>query len=175
VKGRAYLLAEFGHATPFVAAARALSADGVVIADAFTPFPLPDLDRYLVRAPSRVPWITGAGAVVGALTGYLMQWYSAVIDYPIDVGGRPTNSWPSFLPVTFELAVLFGAFAAFFGMLALNGLPRLHHPLFAAERFSLATRDRFFLYVPLDKGSDEAALAHRLHDLGALHTQAIVE
>jgi hypothetical protein len=174
VSGRAFLLAEFRHATPLIAAARTLAAEGIALADAFTPFPLPELDRYLVRAPSRVPWLTGAGAVAGALTGYAMQWYAAVVDLPLDVGGRPPNSWPSFLPVTFELAVLFGAFAAFFGMLVLNGLPRLHHPLFAAERFSRATRDRFFLYLPLD-GSDDAALAARLRELGALHTQEVVE
>jgi hypothetical protein len=174
MSGRAFLLAEFRHATPLVAAVRTLAAEGVALADAFTPFPLPELDRHLVRSPSRVPWITAAGAVAGALTGYVMQWYAAVIDLPLDVGGRPTNSWPSFLPVTFELAVLFGAFAAFFSMLALNGLPRLHHPVFAAERFSLASRDRFFLYLPLD-GSDEAALTARLRELGALHTQAVVE
>jgi hypothetical protein len=170
----AFLLAEFRHATALVDAARALADEGVALADAFTPFPLPELDRYLVRAPSHVPWITAAGAVAGALTGYAMQWYAAVVDLPLDVGGRPTNSWPSFLPVTFELAVLFGAFAAFLSMLALNGLPRLHHPLFASERFSLATRDRFFLYLPLD-GANEASLAARLRALGALHTQAVVE
>ena len=172
--GRAFLLAEFGRAKPLVAAARALAADGVPLADAFTPFPLPELDRYVVRTPSRVPWITGAGAVAGALTGYAMQWYAAVVDLPLDVGGRPPNSWPSFLPVTFELAVLFGAFGAFLSMLVLNGLPRLHHPLFAAARFSLATRDRFFLYLPL-QGADEASLAARLRELGALHTEKVVE
>jgi hypothetical protein len=174
VSGRTFLLAEFRHATPLVAAARALAAESVTLADAFTPFPLPELDCYLAHEPSRVPWITGAGAVVGAVTGYAMQWYSAVVDLPLDVGGRPPNSWPSFLPVTFELAVLFAAFAGFIGMLVLNGLPRLHHPLFAAERFSLATRDRFFLYLPLE-GTDETPLAARLRDLGALHTQVIVE
>jgi len=174
MNGRAFVLAEFSRAAPLVAAARTLAAEGVALADAFTPFPLPELDRYLVRSPARVPWITAAGAIAGALTGYVMQWYSAVVDLPLDVGGRPTNSWPSFIPVTFELAVLFGAFAAFLGLLVLNGLPRLHHPLFSAERFSLATRDRFFLYLPTD-GRNEASLTARLRELGALHCEVVLE
>jgi hypothetical protein len=91
--------------------------------------------------------VQGAGAVLGGTGGYLLQWYTAVHAYPFDIGGRPLNSWPAFLIVAFETAVLAGALCGFLGMLALNGLPRLNHPLFAAGGFQLASRDRFFLLV----------------------------
>ncbi len=172
---RRFLLAEFAHATRLVEAARALGRDGVPIADAFTPFPLDELDELVVHRSSRVPWITGICGLAGAATGYALQWWTAVIDYPINVGGRPTNSWPAFIPVTFELGILFGAFGAFLGMLALNGLPRLHHPLFDHERFSLASRTRFFLYLPLDGDDRQRALEERLRSLGAEHTEVVVE
>jgi hypothetical protein len=169
------MLAEFAHADALLAAARALAAEGVDIADAFTPFPLEELDEHIVRSPSLLPWITGISGLTGAIGGYVVQWWSAVIDYPIDSGGRPPNSWPAFIPVTFELGVLFAAFGAFLGMLALNGLPRLHHPLFDVERFSLATRTKFFLYLPFTSEAEERTLAERLRALGAAHTQSVIE
>ncbi len=172
---RRFVLAEFAHATALVEAARALSTDGVTIVDAFSPFPLEELDDLVVHHSSRVPWITGLCALAGAAIGYALQWWTAVIDYPINVGGRPPNSWPAFIPVTFELGVLFAAFGAFLGMLTLNGLPRLHHPLFDHERFSLASRTRFFLYLPCGGEDERRALEARLRALGTEHCEVVVE
>ena len=104
-----------------------------------------EVERELPPRKDRIPLITLCGGILGGAGGYFMQWYSAVISYPINVGGRPLNAWPSFIPITFEMAVLGAALAGFFGMLALNRLPRLRHPVFGAPHFDLASRSRFFL------------------------------
>jgi len=99
-----------------------------------------------------VPPIVLAGGLAGGLGGYFMQWYSAVISYPINSGGKPPHSWPEFIPVTFEMTVLVAAVAGVIGMLALNGLPRLHHPVFDVPAFDLASRNRFFLVIREESG-----------------------
>src|SRR3972149_1077720 len=110
--------------------------------DAYTPFPVEELSETLGHHPRELPRIVLAGALLGALAGYAMQYFATVLYYPIDIGGKPLHSWPSFIPVTFELAVLGGALSAVVGMLALNGLPRPYHPVFNAPRFDLASRDK---------------------------------
>jgi hypothetical protein len=139
------LLAEFATADALLEAARRAYDAGYRNIEAFSPFPVEGLADAIGFHSHRVPLLTFLGGVVGGLGGYLMQWYAAAVDYPINVGGRPLHSWPSFIPITFELTVLGAALFAAFGMLALNGLPRLFHPLFAVPEFELASRNRFFL------------------------------
>ncbi|MCU6501348.1 DUF3341 domain-containing protein [Rugamonas sp. A1-17] len=143
------LLAEFSTADALMAAARAVREHGFRRFEAYSPFSLEGLDELVGLKRNHVPLITLIGGLLGGAGTYFMQWYSAVIDYPINVGGRPLHSWPSFIPATFEFTILGAALAAVFGMLLLNGLPKLYHPLFAVEEFELATRNRFYLCLPV--------------------------
>jgi hypothetical protein len=158
------VMGEFAAAETLLQAARTLRGAGLRL-EAYTPFSVDGLAEALALPPDRVPLLVFAGGLVGAVGGYLLQWYTAAIDYPIDAGGRPLHSWPAFIPVTFELAVLGAALAAFFGFLALNGLPRLRHPMFAAPDFDLASRDRFFLCIR--EADDLVEATQRLLDAGA--------
>ena len=141
------IMAEFEHAEELVEAARQTRDAGYTCIDAYTPYPIHELPEAIGFHKTRLPLLVFAGGLIGGLTGYLMQYYAAAVAYPINVGGRPLNSWPSFIPVTFEMTVLFAAGTAVLGMLALNGLPMPYHPVFNVERFALASRDRFFLIV----------------------------
>jgi len=141
------LMAEFSDPGELVAAARQAHEAGYRHLDAYTPFPIEALSEAMGMHRNLLPPIVLAGGITGLLTGIGLQYWTSVIDYPINVGGRPFFSWPSFIPVTFELTILFAAFATVFGMLALNGLPMPYHPVFAAPRFALASRDRFFLCI----------------------------
>jgi hypothetical protein len=141
------LMAEFESPEQVLEAARGAYEQGYRMMEAYTPFPVEGLAEALGFRRTRIPEVVLIGGLIGGLGGYFMQWYSAVVDYPINVGGRPMHSWPSFIPITFELAVLGGAFAAVLGMLALNGLPRPHHPVFNVPKFALASHDRFFLSI----------------------------
>lgn len=141
------LLAEFEQVEDILAAAKTVRAAGYRHVSGYTPFPVEGLFELLEFKPSKLPAITFCGAVTGGLLAYGMQYYASVISYPINIGGRPLNSWPSFLPITFEMTILGAAFAGFFGMLALNGLPHPYHPLFNVPEFKLASRNKFFLCV----------------------------
>jgi hypothetical protein len=141
------LLAEFEQGETLIAAVHKAYAAGYRQMNGYTPFPIDGLFEALGQRPTRLPLLTLAGGFAGGCAGYFMLYYASVISYPINVGGRPLHSWPAFIPITFELTVLGAAFAAFFGMLALNGLPHPYHPLFNVPAFKLASRDRFFLCI----------------------------
>lgn len=144
------LLAEFEEPGPLLKAAERAFAEGYRKMEGYTPFPVEGLDEAIGFRRSRVPLIVLCGGMLGGLGGFSMQYFSAVIHYPLNVGGRPYNSWPSFIPVTFELTILIAAISAVLGMLALNGLPMLYHPLFNVERFVKGSHDRFFLCIEAD-------------------------
>jgi hypothetical protein len=140
------LLAEFDSADDLVASARKARAEGFRQVDAYSPFPIEGLAETLGHRDGRVPWLTLMGGIFGAALGYGMQAYTN-LDYPIDIGGRPLVAPPAFMLITFELMVLFAVLFSVGGMLVLNHLPRLHHPLFDLEEFHLASNDKFFLIV----------------------------
>ncbi len=118
--------------------------------DAFSPMPIPDLPQAMGLKHTAMPLIVLTGALVGAASAYLMQWYSAVIEYPWNIGGRPAHSWPSFIPLTFELGVLGGAIFGVLGLIILNRFPQPYHPMSNAPEFSRAQSDRFFLCIESD-------------------------
>ncbi len=140
-------MAEFGSAQDLVVAARRTHEAGYKKIDAYSPFPVEELADAIGFHKNGVALVTLIGAIIGGLSGYFMQYWVAVIAYPVNVGGRPYHSWPAFIIITFEMTILFGGISAVFGMLALNGLPMPYHPVFNVERFAFASKDRFFLIV----------------------------
>jgi hypothetical protein len=141
------MMAEFDTPTDLVEAARKTSEAGYKKIDAYSPFPVEELAEAVGFHRNGVPLVVLIGGLLGGLSGYLMQYWISSISYPINVGGKPLQSWPAFIVVTFERTILFAGIAAVFGMLALNGLPMPYHPVFNVPRFAFATKDRFFLIV----------------------------
>jgi hypothetical protein len=141
------LLAEFDSPEKLLAAARGVRQSGYRRVEAYSPFPIEDLAETLHPRSTRVALTVLIGGLVGGLSGYALQYYVAAISYPINVAGRPPHSMPSFVPVTFELTILFAALVGFAGVLVANGLPMPYHPVFNVPQFVRASRDRFFLCV----------------------------
>ena len=170
------LIAEFKDEAALVEAARRARADGYRAIDAYAPFSVEGLSDALGFRKDRVALITLLGGIFGGAGIYFLQWYTAVFDYPINSGGRPLHSWPAFIPATFETTVLGAALAAFFGMLILNGLPRLNHPIFNAPDFDLASRNRFFLCIEAaDPRFDAEATRRFLEQLDPLKVGEVPE
>ena len=166
-------LAEFATPEDLLDAAKRARAAGYRRIEAYSPFAVEGLVDVVGSYTDRIPLITLIGGIVGGGGGYFMQWYSAVVDYPINQGGRPYHSWPAFIPVTFELTVLGAALFALVGMLALNGLPRLYHPIFNVPEFELASRSRFFLCLRHDARSHERESAQQF--LSSLNPLSVSE
>jgi hypothetical protein len=140
-------MAEFSEPNELIAAIRQARGAGYRRMDAYTPYPIEEVSEELGVHGNRLPLIVLLGGIAGLIGGYGLQYWASVIEYPLNVGGRPLNSIVSFIPITFETTVLVASLAAVLGMLALNGLPQPYHPVFNVPRFALASRDRFFLCI----------------------------
>ncbi len=141
------ILAEFDSTTEIVRAAEKLRDAGYTKTDAFSPFPIHEMDEALGIKRTILPYLVFSGGIIGLCLGFALQIGTHVFEYPIIVGGRPHLSLPSFIPPAYELTILLAAFTAVFGMLLLNGLPKPYHPVFNVPRFNLASREKFFLLV----------------------------
>lgn len=168
------VMAEFENPTDLVAAARRIYAAGYRRINGYSPYPIEELSEAIGFTHTSLPLIVFIGGLIGAVGGFFMQYWMEVIDYPLNVGGKPYNSWPAFIPITFETTVLCAAFAAVLGMLVLNKLPQPYHPVFNVPNFAMATRDRFFLAVEAnDPKFDHAEVVALLKSLGALEVNDV--
>ena len=168
------LLAEFETPEELIEAARHARAQGYSRLEAYSPFPVEGLAEAIGFRARALPFIALAGGALGGIGTYVIQWYLNALNYPLNVGGRPLNAWPAFAVPAYEVAILGIFLAVFFGMLALNRLPRLYHPIFNAARFHRVTTDRFFLAVPReDPHFDPARTRALLEHLGALAVEEV--
>jgi hypothetical protein len=168
------LMAEFESATDLTFAARKAFEQGYRKMDAYSPFPIEEVSEAIGFGYSRVPLVVLVGGLLGGIGGFLMQYWISALNYPINVAGRPLNSWPAFIVVTFELTVLGGALFGLFGMLALNRLPMPYHPVFNVKRFAFASKDRFFLCIEADDPLfDRSGTAEFLRTLNPRHVSEV--
>ena len=168
------VMAEFENPSDLVAAARHVYSLGYRRINGYSPYPIEELSEAIGFTHTSLPLIVFIGGLLGGIGGFLMQYWIEVIDYPINVGGKPFNSWPAFIPITFECTVLAAAFSAVLGMLVLNRLPQPYHPVFNAPNFALATRDRFFLAVEAnDPQFNHEEVVQLLKSLNALEVNDV--
>lgn len=162
------LAAEFETPEELMHAAGEAHGQGYRQMDGYTPFPIEGLGKALGKS-NRMPLLVLLGGILGGCSAYFMEWFANVISYPLDVGGRPLHSWPSFIPITFELTVLGAALTAFFFSLGLSGLPKPYHPMFNLPEFERASQDRFFLCIetadPQFDGERTRSFLQSLHPL----------
>ena len=168
------LMAEFDSRDALVEACERTHEAGYRKVDAYSPYPIEEVSEALHHPRSPLSKIVFAGGLLGACAGFGLQYWVSVIHYPLNVGGRPLNSWPSFIPVTFETTILLAALATVIGMLALNGLPRPYHPVFNVKAFERASQDRFFLCIESEDPRFDIEETRRfLHGLGALEVHPV--
>ena len=168
------IMAEFDNPSDLVTAARQTYEAGYRRINGYSPYPIEELDEAIGFKRTTLPLIVLAGGIIGGLGGFFMQYWTEVIDYPLNVGGKPFNSWPAFVPITFECTVLVASFAAVLGMLMLNKLPQPYHPVFNAPNFALATRDKFFLVIEANDPKFKYGEANRfMHTLGAMEVNDV--
>ena len=170
------VMAEFDSAQTIVDAARLTVAEGFSKVEAYTPVPIEELNDILHKKRTILPALVLGGGIAGMMTGFGLQYWASVIEYPMNVGGRPMASWPAFVIPSYELTILFSALTAAIGMIALNGLPQPYHPVFNAPRFSLASSDKFFLVIeavdPKFKPTETAVFLERLGAKGVYEVPA---
>ena len=168
------VIAEFETPGDLVHAARNVYEQGYRRINGYSPYPIEELSEAIGFTHTSLPLIVFIGGVLGGLAGFGMQYYMEVIDYPLNVGGKPFNSWPAFIPITFECTVLAAAFSAVLGMLILNKLPQPYHPVFNVPNFAMATRDRFFLAVEAnDPKFDHDTVTSLLRSLNAVEVSDV--
>lgn len=141
------VIAEFAEPEVLVEAIKRTRAEGYEVIEAYTPYPIEEVWEAIGHPKSKVPLLVLIGGIIGCIGGYGLQYWASVIEYPLNIGGRPFHSWVAFIPVTFECTVLIAGLFAVLGMLILNGLPMPYHPVFSVPRFALASRDRYFLMI----------------------------
>jgi hypothetical protein len=141
------VVAQFGSVEEIMTASERVRDAGYKKIDAYTPFPIEGLDDALGHEPTRLGWVVLAAGIAGGLGGFLLQWWSNTTYFPLNIGGKPLNSWPNFIVIMYELTILFSAFTAGLFMLARNGLPRPYHSIFNTPNFENASRDKFFLCI----------------------------
>ncbi|MCL4783615.1 MAG: DUF3341 domain-containing protein [Bryobacterales bacterium] len=177
VHGKPYAVATtFDTSHELLSAIRGIRKKGYRKLDAYTPFPIHGIDEALGERRSKLGFVIGGGALAGILTALGLQWWTAAVDYPIIIGGKPFFAIEYAVPITFELMVLFASFAAVFGMLAFNGLPRFNHPIFNYENYARVTDDGFVLVVERDGNHFEpVAIVELLNELGGKNTEVVHE
>ena len=170
------LIAEFDDPETLVKATTKAHEAGYRAMDAYSPFPIHGLAEAMGVKGTHVSKFTLVGGLAGAATGFGMQWFASAWHYPYSIGGKPLNSWPAFMPITFELTILFAAFSALGSMLLMNGLPRPYHPIFNAKRFERASSDGFFLCIETtDAQYDTDQTKSFLEGLGPVEVSEVMD
>ena len=141
------VMAEFDDGHALVEAARQTMAKGFTKVEAYSPVPIEELNDIIHKTRTILPRLVLGGGLTGMATGFALQYWASVIEFPMNIGGRPLASWPTFIVPSYELTILFSALSAAIGMIVLNGLPQPYHPVFNVDRFSMASSDKFFLVI----------------------------